>query len=62
MARDPVCGLYVDERVARDQREYQGKLHFFCSQACKGKFERDLARLAGEQTAARALRQQKAAS
>ncbi len=62
MARDPVCGMYVDERIARNQREYRGKVHFFCSPACKGKFERDLARLAGEQTAERAPRQQKAAS
>ncbi len=44
MARDPVCGMEVDERKARSIT-YRGKNYYFCSTICKGKFERTLANL-----------------
>lgn len=39
MARDPVCGMQVDEQQAAGTTEYQGKTYYFCSPACKQQFE-----------------------
>ena len=39
MAKDPVCGMQVDEKKAAGQSSYQGKLFYFCSAACKAKFD-----------------------
>jgi Cu(I)/Ag(I) efflux system membrane fusion protein len=41
---DHVCGMTVDQAVARSAKhlsEYQGKTYYFCSSACKKKFETD---------------------
>ncbi len=40
MAKDPVCGMTVDETKARHS-EYQGQSYFFCSAGCQTKFEAD---------------------
>lgn len=40
MAKDPVCGMQVDERSAAATAEYRGKVYCFCSAACKATFER----------------------
>ena len=44
LARDPVCGMEVDEEKARAEGRvsvYQGKTFFFCAAGCKGSFDRD---------------------
>ncbi len=38
MAKDPVCGMDVDSEAATNSYEYNGKIYFFCSQDCLGKF------------------------
>lgn len=37
--KDPVCGMDVDLAGARWLSEYQGTDYYFCSQACKEKFD-----------------------
>jgi YHS domain-containing protein len=39
MAKDPVCGMRVDEKGAADKSEYKGKTYYFCSAGCKKQFE-----------------------
>jgi YHS domain-containing protein len=41
MPRDPVCGREVDEKDAAAVSQQRGKTYYFCSEACKEKFERD---------------------
>jgi len=38
MARDPVCGMSVDEKTARYKTEWNGKSYFFCSSGCLADF------------------------
>jgi Cu+-exporting ATPase len=35
MARDPVCGMYVDEEHPAFTADVDGKTYYFCSEACK---------------------------
>jgi Cu+-exporting ATPase len=39
MAKDPVCGMQVDENKAAASVDFEGKTYHFCSTACKEKFE-----------------------
>ena len=39
MAKDPVCGMMVDEKTAAGKSEYQGKTYYFCAAICKTKFD-----------------------
>ena len=39
MTKDPICGMQVDPKQAAGSSEYQGKTYFFCSLACKRKFD-----------------------
>jgi Cu+-exporting ATPase len=39
MARDPVCGMEVDEKDAAGSSEYRGKTYYFCSGDCKKQFD-----------------------
>ncbi|MBU0490866.1 MAG: YHS domain-containing protein [Chloroflexi bacterium] len=41
MAKDPVCGMDVDEKNAKATSEYQGKMYYFCSKGCKVFFDKD---------------------
>jgi len=41
MAKDPVCGMDVEEQKATGTSQYQGRLYFFCSKGCKEKFDRE---------------------
>jgi len=34
LARDPVCGMYVDEAHAAFTADVEGKTYYFCSEAC----------------------------
>ena len=35
MAKDPICGMSVDEKKAADLSSYLGKTYYFCSSNCK---------------------------
>lgn len=40
MARDPICGMDVDEKNAPATSSYKGKTYYFCVKACKEKFDK----------------------
>lgn len=40
-ATDPVCGMSVDEEEATATSEFQGRVLYFCSAACKQTFDAD---------------------
>jgi Cu+-exporting ATPase len=51
MAKDPVCGMDVDEANAAATMEYEGTTYYFCAPGCKVAFEADPAKyLGGEET------------
>lgn len=39
MAKDPVCGMTVDEKKAAATTQYKGKTFYFCSAGCKRSFD-----------------------
>ena len=39
MARDPVCGMQVDEKAAPAKSDYKGTTYYFCMPGCKKKFD-----------------------
>jgi YHS domain-containing protein len=41
MAKDPVCGMMVDEKSAKWKSAYGGKTYYFCNEGCKRAFEKD---------------------
>lgn len=41
LAKDPVCGMDVDEEKAAATSEYKGKTYHFCCNACKAAFDKD---------------------
>jgi len=41
MAKDPVCGMEVDEKAPADTSEYKGKTYYFCAPGCKRAFDAD---------------------
>jgi len=41
MAKDPVCGMNVEENKAKHKLEYGGKTYYFCAQACKAEFDKN---------------------
>jgi YHS domain-containing protein len=53
MAKDPVCGMQVDEQRAAGTREYQGQTYYVCSSRCEQRFERDPQRYVGQGTTQR---------
>lgn len=36
---DPVCGMSIDPKSAAGSSQYEGKSYYFCSKACKTKFD-----------------------
>jgi YHS domain-containing protein len=44
MAKDPVCGMMVDERTAKLKSQYKGKTYYFCAQGCKVTFDKSPSR------------------
>jgi Cu+-exporting ATPase len=38
--KDPVCGMEIEADQAAGNSEYRGKAVYFCSLACKQKFDR----------------------
>jgi YHS domain-containing protein len=51
MAKDPVCGMQVDEQRAAGKREYQGETFYFCSADCLERFDENPHRYADLRTA-----------
>ena len=41
MAKDPVCGMDVNEKQAAAKTQYGGQTYYFCSSGCKATFEKD---------------------
>jgi YHS domain-containing protein len=48
MAKDPVCGMQVDEKKAAGKSEYQGQTYYFCSPGCKAAFDKEPQKYAGK--------------
>lgn len=40
-ARDPVCGMEVDEKTAKYKIEFNGKIYYFCSSMCQSEFKKN---------------------
>ena len=40
MAKDPVCGMQVNEAEAAAKVDYKGKTYYFCSPSCKATFDK----------------------
>jgi len=47
MAKDPICGMSVDEKTAKYKSEHMGKTYYFCSQMCKATFDKNPAKYMG---------------
>ena len=41
MAKDPICGMDVDEKTAKFKSEYKGKTYYFCAKGCKDTFDKN---------------------
>lgn len=41
MAKDPVCGMEVDEEKAAVKAEYKGKMYYFCTRSCEEAFKKE---------------------
>jgi len=39
MAKDPVCGMYVDEESPPFKKKIRGRMYYFCSETCLRTFE-----------------------
>ena len=48
MAKDPICGMDVDEKKPAGTSSYKGKTYYFCAKACKEKFDKSPERFIGE--------------
>lgn len=40
MAKDPVCGMDVDEKTAQWKSEDKDSAYYFCSERCKRVFDK----------------------
>lgn len=47
MAKDPVCGMQVDEKKAAATSVYKGTTYYFCATACRTTFEKNPERFTG---------------
>ncbi|MCM2329320.1 MAG: YHS domain-containing protein, partial [Lysobacter sp.] len=47
MATDPVCGMQIDEKSAAGSSVFEGRTHYFCSAACKTRFDANPSEFAG---------------
>ena len=51
MAKDPVCGMDVDEQTTTLKSEYKGQTYYFCGPGCKRSFDKDPEKYIGKATA-----------
>jgi YHS domain-containing protein len=49
MAKDPICGMNVNEKTTKLKSDHMGKTYYFCSQTCKTTFDKNPAKYAGGQ-------------
>jgi YHS domain-containing protein len=47
MAKDPVCGMMVDEKKAKFKSDYNGKTYYFCAPSCKATFDKSPSKFLG---------------
>ena len=47
MAKDPVCGMMVDEKKAKFKSDFNGKTYYFCAPQCKATFDKEPAKFTG---------------
>ena len=40
MAKDPVCGMQIDEKKAAGSATHGDRTYYFCSAGCKATFEK----------------------
>ena len=40
MAKDPICGMEIDEKKAPLSSTYKGKTYYFCAKGCKAAFDK----------------------
>ncbi len=48
MAKDPICGMEVNEKKAAGKSEYMGKTYYFCAPGCKKTFDANPAKYANK--------------
>ena len=48
MAKDPVCGMDVDEKNAPALSEYKGKTYYVCAPGCKREFDKNPEKFVGQ--------------
>ena len=41
MAKDPMCGMQVDEKTATRKSAHKGQTYYFCSPGCKKSFDKE---------------------
>lgn len=41
MAKDPICGMRVDEKDSKYASTHMGRDYYFCSAGCKGTFDKN---------------------
>lgn len=41
MAKDPVCGMDINEKQAKFKADYGGKTYYFCAASCKSQFDKN---------------------
>ncbi len=41
MAKDPVCGMEVDEKKAAATSIHNGQTYYFCAKGCKNAFDKE---------------------
>lgn len=49
MAKDPICGMDVEEAKAAGKSEYKGHTYYFCSGGCKAAFDKEPDKYAGKE-------------
>ena len=52
MTKDPVCGMDVDEKTAKNKSVYKGQTYYFCSPGCKASFDKEPGKYAAKTSAA----------
>jgi len=48
MAKDPVCGMMVDEKKAAGKSQHKGQTYYFCSSGCKATFDKEPGKYVGK--------------
>ncbi len=43
MAKDPICGMFVDEKTADLKADVRGVTYYFCCAGCRRSFEKSKA-------------------